>query len=286
MVSVTPLESSRFLLLLSLSFLSASVSFLIHAFCFPLSLWVINPDNLWCFQVVRHLIAAGHDVHVVTGAPDFVFTSEIQSPRLKIRKVSYFFFFWRWLTCLVLIHGIAYSLGSFGLWGCTSWCIDRWSSCLVRKGFTHMITFMILVHFGVFLALLTFRYWFGLVCGNSCGSSSWNIGNWSGVASFYQSWFCGNFDFVHTTISALLSETHSSRRLLLCTPSFSYQEINFSWKQVSDVVPVACRAAADAGIRSVCVTNFRWHFYTSTIHFCASCLAWFLLLVLVLVHGL
>lgn len=28
-------------------------------------------------------------------------------------------------------------------------------------------------------------------------------------------------------------------------------------KQVSDVVPVACRAAADAGIRSVCVTNFR-----------------------------
>lgn len=29
-------------------------------------------------------------------------------------------------------------------------------------------------------------------------------------------------------------------------------------KQVSDVVPVACRAAADAGIRSVCVTNFRW----------------------------
>ncbi|CDY58600.1 BnaA07g36950D [Brassica napus] len=27
---------------------------------------------------------------------------------------------------------------------------------------------------------------------------------------------------------------------------------------VFDVVPVACRAAADAGIRSVCVTNFRW----------------------------
>ncbi|KAG2269781.1 hypothetical protein Bca52824_064336 [Brassica carinata] len=26
---------------------------------------------------------------------------------------------------------------------------------------------------------------------------------------------------------------------------------------VSDVVPEACRAAADAGIRSVCVTNFR-----------------------------
>lgn len=28
-------------------------------------------------------------------------------------------------------------------------------------------------------------------------------------------------------------------------------------KQVSDVVPVACRAAANAGILSVCVTNFR-----------------------------
>lgn len=30
------------------------------------------------------------------------------------------------------------------------------------------------------------------------------------------------------------------------------------WKQVSDVVPVACRAAADAGIPSVCITNFRF----------------------------
>lgn len=32
---------------------------------------------------------------------------------------------------------------------------------------------------------------------------------------------------------------------------------HFYMTQVSDVVPVACRAAADAGIRSVCVTNFR-----------------------------
>ncbi|RWW11562.1 hypothetical protein GW17_00024821 [Ensete ventricosum] len=30
-----------------------------------------------------------------------------------------------------------------------------------------------------------------------------------------------------------------------------------SLEKVSDVVPVACRAAVDAGIRSVCVTNFR-----------------------------
>nr|GFB14475.1 L-arabinokinase-like [Tanacetum cinerariifolium] len=38
-------------------------------------------------QVVRHLILAGHDVHVVTGAPDFVFTTEIESPRLFLRKL-------------------------------------------------------------------------------------------------------------------------------------------------------------------------------------------------------
>jgi L-arabinokinase len=41
--------------------------------------------------VARHLIDAGHDVHVVTGAPDFVFTSEIESPRLFIRKVIFVF---------------------------------------------------------------------------------------------------------------------------------------------------------------------------------------------------
>lgn len=39
-------------------------------------------------QVVRHLILVGHDVHVVTGAPDFVFTTDVQSPRLFLRKVG------------------------------------------------------------------------------------------------------------------------------------------------------------------------------------------------------
>ncbi|KAL5222510.1 hypothetical protein ABZP36_027223 [Zizania latifolia] len=38
-------------------------------------------------QVVRLLIATGHDVHVVTSAPEFVFTTEIKSPNLHIRKV-------------------------------------------------------------------------------------------------------------------------------------------------------------------------------------------------------
>lgn len=43
-----------------------------------------------CFQVVRHLIAAGHVVHVVTGAPDYVYTTEINSPNLHLRKVDWF----------------------------------------------------------------------------------------------------------------------------------------------------------------------------------------------------
>nr|CAB3503737.1 unnamed protein product [Digitaria exilis] len=39
------------------------------------------------FPVVRHLVAAGHDVHVVTAAPEFVFTTEISSTCLHIRRV-------------------------------------------------------------------------------------------------------------------------------------------------------------------------------------------------------
>nr|GMC65059.1 L-arabinokinase-like isoform X2 [Ipomoea batatas] len=38
-------------------------------------------------EIVRNLILAGHEVHVVTGAPNYVYTSEIQSPQLFIRKV-------------------------------------------------------------------------------------------------------------------------------------------------------------------------------------------------------
>ncbi|KAF3639055.1 hypothetical protein FXO38_22886 [Capsicum annuum] len=37
-------------------------------------------------EVVRHLIQAGHEVHVVTGAPDYVYTTKTQSPGLFIRK--------------------------------------------------------------------------------------------------------------------------------------------------------------------------------------------------------
>ncbi|CAM6123101.1 unnamed protein product [Calypogeia fissa] len=38
-------------------------------------------------EVVRHLIKAGHEVHVVTGAPGFIFKREIPSSKLHVRKV-------------------------------------------------------------------------------------------------------------------------------------------------------------------------------------------------------
>ena len=37
---------------------------------------------------------------------------------------------------------------------------------------------------------------------------------------------------------------------------------------VSDVVPLACAAAAAAGVRCVCVSNFSWDFVYSE---CAAC---------------
>ena len=37
--------------------------------------------------MVRHLVAAGHEVHVATAVPEFVFTAEVRSPRLRIRRV-------------------------------------------------------------------------------------------------------------------------------------------------------------------------------------------------------
>ncbi|RLN11821.1 hypothetical protein C2845_PM09G23270 [Panicum miliaceum] len=38
-------------------------------------------------EVVRHLVKAGHEVHVATAVPEFVFTAEVRSPRLRIRRV-------------------------------------------------------------------------------------------------------------------------------------------------------------------------------------------------------
>ncbi|KAJ4707647.1 L-arabinokinase-like [Melia azedarach] len=117
-------------------------------------------------EVVRNLILAGHDVHVVTGAPDFVFTSEVQSPRLFIRKVL----------------------------------LD-----------------------------------------------------------------CGAVQADALTVDRLASLEKYSETAVIPRKSILKTEVEWlnSIKAdlvVSDVVPVACRAAADAGIRSVCVTNFSWDF--------------------------
>lgn len=117
-------------------------------------------------EVVRHLIAAGHDVHVVTGAPDFVFTSEIQSPNLFIRKVL--------LDC--------------GAVQADALTVDRLAS----------------------------------------------------LEKYSQTAVVPRASILATEVEWLNSITADL--------------------VVSDVVPVACRAASDAGIRSVCVTNFSWDF--------------------------
>ncbi|CAM8910165.1 unnamed protein product [Rhodiola kirilowii] len=117
-------------------------------------------------EVVRHLVNAGHDVHVVTGAPDYVFTSAVQSPRLFIRKVL--------LDC--------------GAVQADALTVDRLASLEKYK---------------------------------------------------------------ETAVVP--------RESILATETEWLVSIKADLV-VSDVVPVACRAAADAGIRSVCVTNFSWDF--------------------------
>ncbi|KAL9339832.1 hypothetical protein Peur_068847 [Populus x canadensis] len=117
-------------------------------------------------EVVRHLILEGHIVHVVTAAPDFVYTSAIQSPRLFLRKEL--------LDC--------------GAVQCDALTVDRIAS-LEKYSETAVIP----------------------------------------------------------------------RETILATEVKWLQSIKADLV-VSDVVPVACRAAADAGIRSVCCTNFSWDF--------------------------
>ncbi|KAJ9537190.1 hypothetical protein OSB04_029923 [Centaurea solstitialis] len=117
-------------------------------------------------EVVNHLILAGHDVHVVTGAPDFVFTSQVQSPRLFLRK-------------LVLDCGVVQA---------DALTVDRLAS-LEKYSETAVVP----------------------------------------------------------------------RDSILATEAEWLKSIKADLV-VSDVVPVACRAAADAGIPAVCVTNFSWDF--------------------------
>ncbi|KAE8665247.1 L-arabinokinase [Hibiscus syriacus] len=128
-------------------------------------------------EVVRNLIAAGHDVHVVTGAPDFVFTSEIQSSRLFLRK-------------LVLDCGAVQA---------DALTVDRLAS--LRK----------------------------------------------------------------------YSETAVQPRDSILATEVKWLNSIKADLVVSDVVPVACRAAAEAGIRSVCVTNFSWDFIYAEYVMAAGC---------------
>ncbi|GAB4854102.1 D-arabinose 1-dehydrogenase (NAD(P)(+)) [Ancistrocladus abbreviatus] len=117
-------------------------------------------------EVARHLILAGHDVHVVSAAPDFVYTTEIQCPRLHIRKVL--------LDC--------------GAVQADALTVDRLAS----------------------------------------------------LEKYHETAVVPRDSILKTEVEWL----NSIKADLV----------------VSDVVPVACRAAADAGIRSVCVTNFSWDF--------------------------
>ncbi|PKA51422.1 L-arabinokinase [Apostasia shenzhenica] len=120
-------------------------------------------------DVVRHLIAAGHDVHVVTAAPEFVFTTEIQSSNLRIRKVL--------LDC--------------GAVQADALTVDRLAS----------------------------------------------------LEKYHETAVLPRASILATEVEWL---TSIKADLV-----------------ISDVVPVVCRAAADAGIRSVCVTNFSWDFIYS-----------------------
>ncbi|GJR45923.1 L-arabinokinase-like protein [Tanacetum coccineum] len=134
-------------------------------------------------EVVRHLILAGHDVHVVTGAPDFVFTTEIESPRLFLRK-------------LVLDCGAVQA---------DALTVDRLAS-LEKYSET--------------------------------------------AVAPRDSILAAEVEWLNSIKADLVSV--SMVRSVICEDCLM--------EQVSDVVAVACRAAADAGIRSVCVTNFSWDF--------------------------
>lgn len=78
----------------SVMFFFMELFLLVSMHCFTMLLiffffaWELLILLVLCKKVVRHLILAGHEVHVVSAAPEFVFTSAIQSPRLFIRKVS------------------------------------------------------------------------------------------------------------------------------------------------------------------------------------------------------
>ncbi|XP_042035149.1 L-arabinokinase-like [Salvia splendens] len=117
-------------------------------------------------EVVRNLILLGHEIHVVTAASEHIFTTDIQSPKLFIRKV-------------------VLDIGAIQTDALT---VDRLAS--LEK-------------------------------------------------------------YVEIAVVP--------RDSILSTEAEWLKSINASLV-VSDAVPIACQAAADAGVRAVCVTNFSWDF--------------------------
>jgi L-arabinokinase len=120
-------------------------------------------------EVARHLCGAGHEVHIVTVAPEFVFRRDIPSPKLHIRKVL----------------------------------LD-----------------------------------------------------------------CGAVQSDALTVDCLGSLEQYSRTAVVNRTALLAVEVE--WLQsikanlvVSDIVPIACKAAAQVGIPSVCVSNFSWDFIYS-----------------------
>lgn len=115
-------------------------------------------------EVARHLCAAGHEVYIVTGAPEFVFKRDIPSSRLHIRKV--------------------------------------------------------------------------LLDSGAVQSDALTVDCQASLEQYYR-----------TAVE--------NREVLLALEVDWLKSIRANLV-VSDIVPIACRAAARAGVPSICVSNFRW----------------------------
>ncbi|XP_024399655.1 L-arabinokinase isoform X3 [Physcomitrium patens] len=120
-------------------------------------------------EVARHLCAAGHEVYIVTGAPEFVFKRDIPSSRLHIRKV--------------------------------------------------------------------------LLDSGAVQSDALTVDCQASLEQYYR-----------TAVE--------NREVLLALEVDWLKSIRANLV-VSDIVPIACRAAARAGVPSICVSNFSWDFIYS-----------------------
>lgn len=162
--------------------------------------------------------------------------------------------------------------GAVRLWSSSGRCLDSRSSCVFGEGMQVSLVLLMLVIFDGFL-IFQFTdscfgsFWLFLVPRDSRGASGFYFGNGNRVAELHQSWLSGIYMLLWIVTEIL------SVFVFLITLHWPFQVLRplcvcvcvFIQNQVSDVVPVACRAAADAGIRSVCVTNFRYLCYTTTI---------------------